>query len=68
MFGFSNQPSVYTLRQLRSDWVIQTTVGLPDGSWVPARPLGFSSLRRRLVCAWLAFTGQCDLVRWPGNQ
>jgi len=35
------------------------------GVWVPARPLGYYSLKNRIKCAWLAFTGKCDLVRWP---
>lgn len=39
-----------------------------DDEWVPARPLGLSSLRDRLRAAWLAFTGKCDLVRWPKGQ
>ncbi len=41
--------------------------GLPDGRWVPARPLGFYGLRSRLRCAWDVFTGRADAVYWPGQ-
>lgn len=41
--------------------------GLPDGRWVPARPLGFYSLGSRLKAAWLVFTGEADAVLWPGQ-
>lgn len=39
-----------------------------NGKWVPARPLGYYSLGFRLKCAWLAFTGRCDLIQWPEGQ
>ncbi len=39
-----------------------------NGKWVPARPLGFRSLRYRLRATWLVFTGQCDALRWPEGQ
>lgn len=41
--------------------------GLPDGRWVPARPLGFCSLGNRIRCAWIVFTGRADAVEWPGQ-
>ena len=34
------------------------------GLWVPARPLGLDSIKNRLKCAWLVFTGKCDVVEW----
>lgn len=41
-----------------------TTVEV-NGRWVPARPLGYHSLRTRLTLAWLVFTGQADALTWP---
>lgn len=38
-----------------------------DGEWVPARPLGFYSIKHRLKAAWLAFTGKGDVLLWPGQ-
>ena len=35
-----------------------------DGYWVPARPLGWQSIRYRLKAAWLVFTGRADAVTW----
>ncbi len=39
---------------------------LPDGRWVPCRPEGWwgLSLRLRLRCAWLVFTGRADVLVW----
>lgn len=39
-----------------------------DGSWVPARPLGFFSIWHRIRCAWLVFTGKGDVLIWPRGQ
>lgn len=36
--------------------------------WVPIRPCRVDGLKIRFKRAWLAFTGQCDLVKWPGGQ
>lgn len=38
-----------------------------DGRWVPARPIGFYSWRRRLRYAWGVFTGRYDALEWPGQ-
>lgn len=40
---------------------------LPDGRYVSARPLGFCSLRNRIRCAWLVYTGRADAVEWEGQ-
>lgn len=60
---------VYTFDTLFTESIFQTRVKV-DGKWVPARPLGYMGLqlKERLRCAWLAFTGKCDLVEWPGGQ
>jgi hypothetical protein len=41
--------------------------GLPDGRWVPARPLGFCSFGQRIRAAKLVFTGKADAVQWDGQ-
>lgn len=43
------------------------SAGLPDGRWVPARPIGFQSLRHRIRATWLVWTGQADALIWPGQ-
>jgi hypothetical protein len=59
---------IWSLRNLID--TAQTIQGNFDGRWVPARPLGLTGrfLIYRLKCAWLAFVGKCDLVRWPEGQ
>lgn len=39
-----------------------------DGKWVPARPEGYFSIRSRIRCAWMVFTGQADALVWPSGQ
>lgn len=46
----------------------QNAVEIVPGTWVPARPLGFSSWSFRIKAAWLVFTGKADALIWPGNQ
>lgn len=37
--------------------------------WVPARPLGWDTIRMRLRAMWMVWTGQADVVTWPkGNK
>ena len=38
-----------------------------NGGWVPARALGFASVRSRVRCAWMVFTGKADALVWPGQ-
>jgi hypothetical protein len=42
--------------------------GLPDGRWVPARPIPFQSIRERIRATWLVWTGKADALVWPGDQ
>ena len=42
--------------------------GLPDGRYVPARPMAFQSWERRWKAAWLVFTGRADALLWPGQE
>lgn len=63
-------PTEYTLRNLVA-MVTDPKAPLSsrDGeTWFPARPLGFYSIGNRFRCAWLAFTGRADVVRWPQEQ
>jgi hypothetical protein len=41
--------------------------GLPDGRYVPARPLGWQSWTIRWKAAWLVFTGRADALVWEGQ-
>lgn len=61
-------PNIYTLRGLFLELANGTMTDLPNGRWVPARPLGFYSIGTRLRAAWLAFTGRGDVVIWPGEE
>jgi hypothetical protein len=59
-------PSIYKLKDLlKIVNQIQTCI---KGKWVPARPLGLSSLVYRFRCTWLVFTGQADVLIWPEDQ
>lgn len=58
-------PTIYNLAALMNANQDQANI---NGKWVPARPVGFFSIGNRLRCAWLVFTGKCDLVRWPEGQ
>jgi hypothetical protein len=40
----------------------------PDGSWMPARPLGYDSLSMRLRLAWAVFTGRADALFWSDKS
>jgi hypothetical protein len=63
-------PSIWNLRALLKNGGMPdgTTIAQIDGEWVPARPLGYYSLKHRLRCAWLVFTGKGDVVLWPKGQ
>lgn len=60
-------PTVWTLGQLATyaNNGVQAEI---NGRWVPARPEGYATLRHRIKCAWLVFTGKADAVRWPEGQ
>lgn len=59
-------PSLLTVDSLlKSAGSVKASTG---GSWYPARPLGYPSLRHRFRCAWLVFTGKADAVIWPEGQ
>jgi hypothetical protein len=43
----------------------EVACGLPDGRYVPARPLAPSFWRWRAT--WLVFTGRADALLWTGQ-
>lgn len=57
--------NVYTLEALKE---AEFTTVNRNNKWVPARPIGLGGFWHRLHMAWLALTGQCDLIRWPEGQ
>lgn len=57
-------PNIIHVSQVTNSTV---TAGLPDGRWVPARPLGFASPLHRVKAAWLVFTGKADALKWDGQ-
>lgn len=63
-------PTIWTLRSLhKTNRELMRTSKENPGFYIPCRPVvHIGGLRHRLRCAWLAFTGRCDLVRWPEGQ
>lgn len=45
----------------------EVSCGLPDGRYVPARPLGWQSWTMRWKAAWLVFTGRADALLYEGQ-
>lgn len=45
----------------------KTTANI-NGRWVPARPVGLSTLSNRFYCAWMVFTGKADALKWDEEQ
>ncbi len=64
--GMQGVPRVYSAEDLKPSEHCQVAVGLPDGRWVRARPLGFQALmlRERLKQAWRVFMGHADVLEW----
>lgn len=66
-----NTPTIYQAGRLKKEWRGNShcDAGLPDGRWVPARPMGWQglSIRQRFRCAWLVFTGRADVLQWEGQ-
>lgn len=63
----SNYPNTWTLPAL-IEYCKTGPQASQGGPYVPARPMGFSSLGNRLRCAWLVFTGRADAVTWELGQ
>jgi len=59
-------PSIFGACELvRSAKDTQTEI---EGEWVIARPLGYFSLKHRIKCTWMVFTGKADALFWPKGQ
>jgi len=57
-----NTPTIRNMEHLQNwDTKSETKTG-----WVCARPYGYQGLMiwYRLKCAWLVFTGKCDVLEW----
>lgn len=62
----SKYPNIVKVAQVIED-AKQVRCGLPDGRYVPARPLGFQSWWMRWRAAWLVFKGEADALIWEGQ-
>lgn len=58
-------PSLFYVGELKN--VDQNQCGLPDGRWVPARPISGGGMFDRIRLAWMVFVGKADALRWPGQ-
>ncbi len=58
-------PNLWELLNLYQYMDEGTRAQIKDGLWVPARPLGFFSIRGRIKLAWGVFVGRYDAVKWP---
>lgn len=54
------------VRQARENTTLITDVNGKE-RWVPARGLGYATIRDRLRYAWLVFTGKADALIYPGQ-
>lgn len=51
-------------------WLVKSAASVStmiDGEYVPARPLGWTEIPKRLKAVWLVWTGRADIVTWPGQ-
>jgi len=56
-------PNIMTVKEVL--WLSENAAaGLPDGRYVPARPMGWPTFGRRMKAAWLVFTGKADALKW----
>lgn len=54
--------------QFHGDWREQREIVLGGKKlWVPARPIGWSSIKKRLSMAWDVFRGRADALYWRGQ-
>lgn len=61
-------PGIWKLGRLVES-AITVSMSRDGQTFVPMRPqIAVGGLSHRVRCAYLAFTGKCDLVTWPSNQ
>ena len=61
-------PTLYKLKELREIIASPKVQAKTDEGWVPARSIGYFSIRSRIRIAWMVFVGKADAFTWPGNQ
>jgi len=44
------------------------SVSFDGKTWVPARGMQMRSLKQKLKEVWLVWTGQADVLVWPGQE
>lgn len=47
---------------------VQDNRSCAKGTWVTARPCGYTDLKSRIVAAWLVFSGKADVLYFDGDQ
>lgn len=59
-------PMVYSADQIKS-WDVQCSG--KNGLWTQARPMSWPgiNLKKRIVAAWMVFTGRADVLVWLGD-
>ena len=60
------QPNILTAAEIIYGFQ-RTATRLPNGRYVPVRPLPFYGLRSYLRALWLVATGKGDVVLWEGQ-
>lgn len=56
-------PNKFTVEEIKQYHV---KCEVQHDTWVYARPLGYSSIFRRLKYTWLVFSGKADIIIWKG--
>lgn len=52
---------IWTASEIKNSSVMS---GLPDGRWIPSRPMVSYALWRRIKAAWGVFTAKYDALDW----
>jgi len=64
-----NAPNIFKLESFHSQILHGNVLSeISPGRWIPARPLGYFSIKHRIKCAWIAFTGRGDIILWPQSN
>ena len=63
-------PAIYDAYEMleRPEKFRDLSVSLDGKSYVPAREHRTFTLAQRLRATWLVFTGQADVLVWPGQE
>jgi hypothetical protein len=67
MNRMNKAPNLVTLRDIAEGKYNDNMTGINE-KWVPARPVGYFSLRSRFKLAWNVFNGTYDALKWPEGQ